>query len=93
MKSQVYSSLNINHWNSFIKSSKNGTFMLDRNYMDYHSDRFVDNSLMFYDEDGSLTAVMPASLHENELRSHGGLTYGGIISGRKMTVQKMLHNQ
>jgi hypothetical protein len=44
---------------------------------------------MFYEED-KLIAVMPASLHANELRSHGGLTYGGIISDRKMTAQKML---
>jgi hypothetical protein len=57
--------------------------------MDYHSDRFIDNSLMFYD-DSELVAVLPASRHDHELRSHGGLTYGGIISNRKMTVQKML---
>jgi hypothetical protein len=84
---------NKNHkssWNDFLVLSKNGTFMLDRNYMDYHSDQFIDHSLMFYDEDDSLVAVMPASLHGDELRSHGGLTYGGIISNRKMTVQKML---
>jgi len=79
-----------NLWNDFIKNSKNGTFMLDRNYMDYHSDRFMDHSLMFFDESDKLIAVMPASLHGDELRSHGGLTYGGIISDKKMTTQKML---
>ncbi len=78
-----------NDWDYFIKSSKNGTFMLNRNYMDYHSDRFTDNSLMFYDDD-KLAAIIPASLHGNELISHGGLTYGGIITDKKMTVQKML---
>jgi hypothetical protein len=71
------------------KLSKNGTFMLDRNYMDYHSDRFIDHSLIFYDEKDKLIAGMPASLHENEIISHGGITYGGIISDKKMTVQKM----
>lgn len=76
-------------WDGFIDTSKNGTFMLKRDYMDYHSDRFKDFSLMFYDDD-RLAAVMPASLHGNEVRSHGGLTYGGIISDYKMTVQKML---
>ena len=76
-------------WDDFIETSKNGTFMLKRDYMDYHSDRFVDNSLMFY-EDDKLIALLPASLHGNELRSHGGLTYGGIISNRKMTSTKML---
>ncbi len=64
--------------------------MLKRDYMDYHADRFVDHSLMFYNDD-VLVALLPASLHEEELRSHGGLTYGGIIMGRSMTVQSMLH--
>jgi hypothetical protein len=77
-------------WNDFIKFSKNGTFILDRNYMDYHSDRFVDHSLVFYEGKDKLIAVMPTSQHGNEIISHGGLTYGGIISNRKMTVQKML---
>ena len=35
----------------FNKNAKNGIFMFDRNYMDYHSDRFRDNSLLFYNED------------------------------------------
>lgn len=76
-------------WDEFIDSSKNGTFMLKRDYMDYHSDRFQDFSLMFYDDE-KLIAVMPASLHGDEVRSHGGLTYGGIISDVSMKQHKML---
>lgn len=76
-------------WNEFIGNSKNGTFMLKRDYMDYHSDRFTDFSLMFYEED-TLVAVLPASLHGNELRSHGGLTYGGIIADNSMKQHRML---
>ena len=76
-------------WDAFIDASKNGTFMLKRGYVEYHSDRFKDFSLMFYDDD-ALIAVMPASLHGDVVRSHGGLTYGGIISDRKMTTPKML---
>lgn len=76
-------------WDSFIKESKNGTFMLSRRYVEYHSDRFTDYSLMIYN-DNSLIAVVPASKHGNEIRSHGGLTYGGIITNKKMTAQKML---
>lgn len=84
-----YSSTEQPIWDDFIDNSKNGTFMLKRGYMDYHSDRFIDNSLMFY-EDDELIALLPASKHGNELRSHGGLTYGGIITNKKMTAQKML---
>ncbi len=75
-----------NNWDLFVAESKNGTFMLKRNYMDYHSDRFIDYSLVIY-EGNSLVALLPASLHEEQLRSHGGLTYGGLIVNRKMTAQ------
>lgn len=77
-------------WNEFIKNSKNGLFMFDRNYMEYHSDRFRDNSFMFYDDKGELLALLPASLNGDELRSHGGLTYGGFITDEKMKQHKML---
>ena len=73
-------------WDAFTDVSKNGTFMLKRGYMEYHSDRFEDNSLLFYNDD-KLVALLPASIHGNELRSHGGLTYGGMVVGNKMTVQ------
>lgn len=77
------------NWDEFVENSKNGTFMLKRDYMDYHSDRFVDCSLMFYEEE-KLVALLPASLHESELRSHGGLTYGGVITDSSMKQGRML---
>ena len=55
-------------------------FMFNRNFMDYHKDRFTDHSLLFYDDD-ELTAIFPASEKEKMLTSHGGLTYGGFILG------------
>lgn len=76
-------------WNKFNKESKNSIFMFDRNYMDYHSDRFVDYSLFFYSEDAKLIAILPLSVHGEELRSHGGLTYGGFITDSKMKQHTM----
>lgn len=76
-------------WDGFVKSSKNGTFMLERDYMDYHSDRFVDSSLIFY-KDNKLFALLPASLHGDEIRSHGGLTYGGFVVDDNMKANYML---
>ncbi|MDR1505078.1 MAG: GNAT family N-acetyltransferase [Prevotella sp.] len=76
-------------WNAFIYKSKNGIFMFDRSYMEYHSDRFQDHSLLFY-EDGNLIAVLPATLSDHSIISHGGLTFGGIVSGPRMTTRKML---
>lgn len=58
--------------------------------MEYHSDRFEDHSLMVYDENGNLIALFPASIHDTELRSHGGLTYGGFVVDHTMRTEKML---
>lgn len=66
-------------WDAFIRESKNGTFLFERPYMDYHSDRFADFSLMFYDEKNRLVAVLPANERGDVVYSHQGLTYGGFI--------------
>ena len=71
-------------WNRFVAQSKNGTFLFDRNYMDYHSDRFLDFSLMFYLE-GRLYALMPANKKGDVFQSHAGLTYGGLVMDAKTT--------
>ena len=76
-------------WDTFVKQSKMPMFMFERGFMDYHSDRFIDNSLMFYSDD-NLIALLPSSIHNNELRSHGGLTYGGFIVGEEIKQHKML---
>ena len=84
-----YSADNRDLWNGFVKSAKNGLFMFDREFMEYHADRFVDASLMFYGDD-ELIALLPASRCGDELVSHGGLTYGGFITGDKMKQHHML---
>lgn len=74
-------------WDQFVRESKNGTFLLCRDFMDYHADRFEDHSLMIY-RDERLYALLPASAHGTQLRSHGGLTYGGLIMGNKVTTEE-----
>lgn len=71
-------------WNSFIGKSKNGTFLFKRDYMEYHNDRFEDCSLLVYDNK-KLRAVLPANVKDDILQSHGGLTYGGLVSDGGMT--------
>ncbi len=75
-----YSDSQKNEWDVFCNNSKMPLFMFNRNFMDYHKDRFTDCSLLFY-EDDNLCAVFPASEKQSELTSHGGLTYGGFILG------------
>lgn len=76
-------------WDAFVREAKNGHFLFQRDYMDYHSDRFEDASRMFYDE-GRLVAVLPADRRGSTLGSHRGLTFGGMVSGERMTTDLML---
>lgn len=77
-------------WDAFVKGSRNGTFLFLRSYMDYHSDRFYDHSLMYYSDKDKLIAVMPANVSNNVLYSHQGLTYGGLVlSMQTKTIQVM----
>lgn len=66
-------------WNEFVKLSKNHHFFFERDFMEYHSDRFNDHSLMIYDEKDKLLALLPANLEQDILYSHQGLTFGGLI--------------
>lgn len=90
MKVARYSPNSREIWDQFISASKNGTFLLSRNYMDYHADRFTDHSLLFRNEKDRLVAVLPAHNEGDVLSSHGGLTYGGIVSDDAMTTPVML---
>lgn len=85
-----YTPEHVDEWNQFVAESKNGVFLFDRRYMDYHSDRFCDHSLMFY-SDGRLLAVLPAHQSGDTLCSHNGLTYGGLVMSPRMTVVQTMH--
>ncbi len=73
-------------WDQFVKDSKQGTFLLERSYMDYHSDRFHDHSLMIYKNE-KLYAILPGNESEQTFYSHQGLTYGGLITNSKATAE------
>lgn len=85
-------------WDCFVKDSKNGTFLLMRDYMDYHADRFEDCSLMFF-HNNKLIALLPLAERKDigtevkpdprTIISHPGLTYGGLIMNRHCTSRKV----
>lgn len=77
-----YQASDYEKWNGYVKNAKNGLFMFDRNYMDYHQDRFLDHSLLFIKND-TIAALMPANEDKGVLVSHGGLTYGGLLLDEK----------
>lgn len=64
--------------------------MFDRDFMEYHSDRFSDHSLLAYDEQGRLIACLPASAKDGTLYTHQGLTFGGWITDSSMRAALML---
>lgn len=76
-------------WDEFVRNSRNGTFLFLRDYMDYHADKFKDNSLMFYKKN-KLIALLPAHINEDVFSSHSGLTYGGFIVDEHMTGSMMM---
>lgn len=78
----AYHPENSETWNRFNQASRNGTFLFDRGYMDYHADRFTDASLLI-EKEGQLVAMLPASRDGNTVVSHGGLTFGGMILADK----------
>ncbi|MFX0540466.1 GNAT family N-acetyltransferase [Roseovarius sp. S4756] len=76
-------------WNAFVASSGNGTFLLDRGFMEYHADRFEDYSLIVEQGD-KIIALLPANRAGKTLQSHGGLTYGGFVTGPSMSAELMV---
>ena len=73
-----YESNFYSEWNAFISTAKNATFLFNRDFMEYHSDRFEDFSLLIYDQE-KLVAVLPANRVGTTVFSHQGLTYGGLV--------------
>lgn len=84
-----YDSTYYDRWNEFVGRSKNGTFLFHRDFMEYHSDRFKDFSLLVFDGD-TLIALLPAHRVENVLYSHYGLTYGGLIYSDKVKLSSVI---
>lgn len=70
-------------WDAAVRASRNGTFLLERDYMEYHSDRFDDRSLTVRTGRGRIAALFaaatPAGASDGVLTAHPGLTYGGLI--------------
>lgn len=84
-----YAPADADAWNQFVAESKNGTFLFDRRYMDYHRDRFQDHSLMVLRR-GRLYALLPANVAGDTLFSHQGLTYGGLLMNSRATAADVL---
>jgi hypothetical protein len=78
-------------WNAVVSQSGNGTFLLDRRFMDYHQHRFCDCSLLIR-LGQTAVACFPANhvAEEHMVVSHQGLTYGGLIAVPTLSSHKIL---
>lgn len=84
-----YTSADFDLWNAFVAKAKNATFLFNRNFMEYHNDRFDDFSLLVFDEK-KLVAVLPANRAGEELHSHQGLSYGGLVIDHIIKIQEFI---
>lgn len=84
-----YSSLYYGEWNNFVLKAKNSTFLFHRDFMEYHSDRFEDFSLLVYCNH-KLAAILPANIENFKIHSHQGLSYGGLILPHKVSFQTVI---
>ena len=66
-------------WDKFVSRTEPELLLHYRDYMDYHSDRFDDFSICFW-ENNELIAIVPGNSIGNSWHSHQGLTFGGVIS-------------
>lgn len=87
---QKYQESDYNKWNAFIGEAKNATFLFHRDFMEYHNDRFQDNSLIVLHKDKWI-GVMPANRVGNQIFSHQGLTYGGLVYGEKSKLATIIN--
>lgn len=88
-KVEIYTSAYKNTWNQFVTRAKNATFLFHRSFMEYHSDRFKDASLLVF-KDTKLVGILPANRVEDTVFSHQGLSYGGFVLSNKTKIEDAL---
>ncbi|GAA3607227.1 GNAT family N-acetyltransferase [Flavivirga amylovorans] len=90
MEIKRYDSTQKTVWDEFIPKSKNGVFLFYREYLDYHKDRFTDHSLIILKKN-KIIALFPANENNNQILSHGGLTFGSLIMSHDVRAAEVLN--
>jgi len=76
-------------WDAVVEKSKNGNFLHQRDYMNYHAHRFDEQSIIILKQ-GKPIAVFPCNRVDETIVSHGGLTYGGLVYGNNLHAAAVL---
>ena len=64
--------------------------MFYRDFIEYHQDKFHDFSLLIFKNE-LLIAVFPANKDEDQVHSHQGLSYGGLILPDNISFKDLLY--
>lgn len=80
---EPYTAARAAEWDDLVARSRNGSLLHLRGYMDYHSDRFKDASLLAFNDKGKLLALLPANAEGDTVCSHCGLTFGGWLTSTR----------
>jgi len=76
-------------WDAVVDKAKNATFLHYRDYVDYHAARFADHSILVF-KSGKAIAAFPCNIVDDQVYSHGGLTYGGLLYGKDVHAATVL---
>ncbi|MBN8260724.1 MAG: GNAT family N-acetyltransferase [Xanthomonadales bacterium] len=71
-------------WAQVLRHAKNGVFLFERAFMEYHGDRFRDASLLAYEDDRAVALLPAAWVGVDAVSSHPGLTFGGLVLDRQL---------
>ncbi|MEN7550667.1 GNAT family N-acetyltransferase [Rapidithrix thailandica] len=77
-------------WDEFVRNeANNAPFFFQRAYLAYHQHRFVEHSLLVY-QNNKIIVLLPATEDGQQLNSHGGLPFGGLVYHRQISFEQLL---
>ncbi len=77
-------------WNACVRASRKANFLFEREFMEYHADRFPDASFLVK-RNGNVVGCLPGTLAaDGTWSSHAGLTFGGFVHGHEVLTSSML---
>ena len=92
MQVQVFQEANAIQWDEFCADAFAATFLHTRQFLSYHGDRFLDQSLILEDN-GHWIGIFPAAQHPHDegcIVSHPGITYGGLLHSGRLRGEGMI---
>lgn len=84
-----YTNNDLLKWDQFLQKTRNGLFFHQRNFISYNIDRFQEHSVLCYKK-GKLLALFPATVHDKQIVSYGGLSIAGLLTSMDIKAADVL---